>query len=68
MKVKRYRAYYYPKGSTIRAGLIGVLAENEAAARQRVYEELQKPGRWPYFRLWQQSGEILECVDEEESS
>lgn len=66
--MNRYRAYYYPKGSTIRAGLIGVLAQDEAQARQRIYDELRKPGRWAYLHVWQESGEIVECLDEEEES
>ncbi len=62
--MNRYRAYYYPKGSTRRAGIIGVLATDEDHARERVREELQKPGRWPYFHVWQESGEIVELVDD----
>ncbi len=66
--MNRYRAYYIPRGSTLRCGIIGVLADDDEHARERVHEELSKPGRHQYLRQWQDSGEIVENVDQEETA
>jgi hypothetical protein len=50
----------------MRAGLVAVLAKDKATARERIREELQKPGRWFYYQAWRDSGEIIECLDEED--
>lgn len=65
--MKRYKAYYIPKGSTVRAALTAVLARNKEHAHQRITEELEKPGRQLYLHWWEDSGKLIECMEEQEA-
>lgn len=64
----KYRAYYIPIGSTLRCGIIGVLANSMDDALERIEQELKKPGRHTYLQQWEDSGRIVEHLDEEEAN
>jgi len=57
--MKRYRA-------TTKGGspIISVWADDEEEARARIREQLAYPGRRPFLRQWEESGEIIEAGTE----
>ena len=54
--MKRYRAK--TKGGS---PIISVWADDEEEARARIREQLDRPGRRPFLRQWEESGEIVEA-------
>ena len=46
-------------------GIVTVIANDEDEARERVRQQLDRPGRRFYLRRWQKGGEIVNLKDHE---
>ncbi len=58
-QLHKYTAYRLtPSGR--RWSIVSILARDDDHARQRVAEQLDRPGRRAYYQQWIESGQIVE--------
>lgn len=57
MSHKEYTAYYLHHQLTV--AIISVLASSSDEAKERVEEELKKPGRGEYWQLWHKDDRLV---------
>ena len=54
--MKKYKAVANGKS------IVTVIATDKMAAREKIERQLEKPGRYTYLKLWQDTGEKIEEI------